>query len=526
MKSSDKKSCIILILLLIVKILLIPTYRSTDFDVHRNWLAITRNLPLEEWYYDDVNGTTVHTLDYPPSFAYFEFMISQNHLTNHLISKDWLKYRCFERMGDHENVVDMDCVIFQRLTVIASDLILFFGVQIMSSALSIRETQRALKHDYRMLVVMNSGLLLLDHIHFQYNGMLLGLLLSSLGCILLSMQVTNASRAFILELSGAIIFALLLTFKHLYMTLAPVYFFYLLRRRFSKQKSSGDTYIVRIKRFLCLGASVIFTLVLPFVPFAMHGKEHIQQILNRMFPFQRGLCHDYWAGNVWALYLGTEKMVRFIYNKILGADNEIRYPDITPFQVAILLFVSIVPAMKVAWKVANPNIDTVVRQNMFLMCIVYSSLSSFMLGYHVHEKAIMTAIVPMTFLSFRSKRYARLFLRLCTVGHFGLLPLIYRPQEFLLKNLLFLIYLNISYLILSNSKFCQEDRNEESLMHNTDQIGLSFLLFLGIYGDILHPLIFGTRMEFLPLMMISLTCALYLCVCWREIHIIISKSIP
>ena len=69
-----------------------------------------------------------------------------------------------------------------------------------------------------VLVACNSALLLVDHIHFQYNGLLLGLLL-------LSLAAHHAG----LVLAGGGLFAVLINSKHLYLVLAPVQFVYILR---------------------------------------------------------------------------------------------------------------------------------------------------------------------------------------------------------------------------------------------------------------------------------------------------------
>lgn len=66
----------------------------------------------------------------------------------------------------------------------------------------------------------------------------------------------------------------------------------------------------------------------------------------------------------------------------------------------------------------------------FKQSIVVGALTFYMFGWHVHEKAILTAIIPLGLLVAQGPRFARFYFLLSTIGHYSLFPLLFNPQGF------------------------------------------------------------------------------------------------
>jgi alpha-1,3-glucosyltransferase len=145
-------------------------------------------------------------------------------------------------------------------------------------------------------ILLSPGLLIIDHIHFQYNGFLYGILILSL---------VLARKKSTLLLSGSI-FAALLCLKHIYLYLAPAYFIYLLRAYCVGPKS---IFHIKVVNCVKLGLCLLIIFGVAFGPYAYWGQ--IPQLLSRLFPFSRGLCHAYWAPNVWSVYSFTDRVLIF-----------------------------------------------------------------------------------------------------------------------------------------------------------------------------------------------------------------------
>ncbi|XP_075707486.1 dolichyl pyrophosphate Glc1Man9GlcNAc2 alpha-1,3-glucosyltransferase [Rhinoderma darwinii] len=490
----------------LLKCLLIPTYHSTDFEVHRNWLAITHSLPVSRWYYE---ATSEWTLDYPPFFAWFEYALSN---LAWYFDPEMLKV-------ENLNYASQNTVLFQRFSVILTDLLFIYAAKQCCRCINGKRDRRDLLQRpafiLAALLLWNFGLLIVDHIHFQYNGFLSGIMLLSIARMFQKRH-----------LESAFLFAVLLNFKHIYLYVAPAYGIYLLRCYcFAANNPDGSVRwrSFSLLRFLALAVIVGFVFAVSFGPFIYWGQ--IPQVLSRLFPFKRGLCHAYWAPNFWALYNAADKALSVLGVKMQllspasvragsmtgGLVQEFEHnvlPSITPMATLICTFVSILPSVLCLWfKPQGPG--------GFLRCLILCALSSFMFGWHVHEKAILLAILPFSLLSVSSAKDAGIYLILTTAGHFSLFPLLFTPQELPLKILLMAIFTVFSFGSLS-ALF----RKEGKLLNCMEALYVYGLLPLALLCEVIYPLTpWQQHLPFIPLLLISVYCAPGIAYSWIRLYI-------
>ena len=112
---------------------------------------------------------------------------------------------------------------------------------------------------------------------------------------------------------GAFVYSCLLNFKHIYLYAALAFFVCIVKEYIFKEVSFAN----KIKKLVKIGVITLIPFGISFGPFFLVGGfSQIGQILSRLFPFQRGLIHDYWAPNFWALYYFVDKVVNIIEVKM------------------------------------------------------------------------------------------------------------------------------------------------------------------------------------------------------------------
>lgn len=129
-------------------------------------------------------------------------------------------------------------------------------------------------------------------------------------------------------LASGLLFAVLLCMKHIYAYLVPAYIVFLLRAYCLSHRLTFDIRTIKWLNGIKLGGGIAAILSVAFGPFAL--KNQLGQIMSRLFPFARGLCHAYWAPNIWAIYSFTDRIL--IYRKYWDGLSLSRSKDADPLQ--------------------------------------------------------------------------------------------------------------------------------------------------------------------------------------------------
>lgn len=484
------------------KVLLWPAYHSTDMEVHRNWLAITHSLPLRKWYID---ATSAWTLDYPPFFAYFSWVLAQ--------PAKWVD----ARMLDVQNLdyTAWTCVAYMRATVLVTEGVLAYALYLLAHGGD--STQRLLL----LSVFTHPGLLIVDHIHFQYNGFLFGVLF-------LALWAARTHRPLVCALA----FASLLQLKHIYMYMAPAFFVYLLRGyMLPTMPTSASSVSAALDRTIKLGSATLAPFIAGFLPFILDALREpstnvLYAIFARLFPFHRGLMHAYWAPNVWALYAALDRVLLRAHGRVLASTSRGMVgdtvmgvlPNVSPSTCFVLALTFSLVYVVPLWR--SPTYTRLVS------CVTLCAMTSFALGWHVHEKAILLAALPLALIAHTSYAAWRTFELLSATAIVSLFPLVFTHLETPVK----LAYSAVWYVLLRRAMSRRVLRPMPSnfgiVVHALETMYLRGLGVLAVLTSVVWPLLTALEapipykhLEFLPLMLTSVYCAVGFVHCWARLSV-------
>ena len=98
-----------------------------------------------------------------------------------------------------------------------------------------------------------------------------------------------------------------------------------------------------IRHFLCFVIISITITVSSVAPFISTNSftdawTSLECIIRRLFPFGRGLVHDYHAANIWSLYVTLDKIFSSWIKKPATRGTMRALPDVSPLTSSICVF--------------------------------------------------------------------------------------------------------------------------------------------------------------------------------------------
>ncbi|XP_036612794.1 dolichyl pyrophosphate Man9GlcNAc2 alpha-1,3-glucosyltransferase [Trichosurus vulpecula] len=349
-----------------------------DYEAQRHWQEITLNLPVKQWYFNSSdNDLQYWGLDYPPLTAYHSLLCAY---VAAFINPDWIALHTSRGYESEQHK------LFMRSTVFIADVMIYVPAVVLYCC-HLKETSPKKKVASAFCTLLYPGLLLIDHGHFQYNCV-------SLGLTLWGVLGLSCDR----DILGSLAFCLAINYKQMELYHSLPFFCYLLGKCLKKGlKGKGLLLLVE------LITTVVAAFALCWLPFFTKVEQTVQ-VIRRLFPVARGLFEDKVA-NFWCSL------------NVLLKIKDLLLPHTQLMFSFALTFLSLLPAcIKLT---LQPSLRG------FRYTLVSCALSFFLFSFQVHEKSILLVSLPVCLILNEVPFMSVWFLLVST---FSMLPLLLKDQ--------------------------------------------------------------------------------------------------
>lgn len=349
-----------------------------DFEAQRHWMEVTQHLPPSQWYWFDLG---YWGLDYPPLTAYHSYVLGK---LGSFIKPIWFE------LNTSRGFESPDLKTYMRFSVLLSEGLFYIpAVVYFTKWLGKHRNQSPIGQFIGAAAILfQPGLMLIDHGHFQYNCVMLGLTVYAINSLLEEYYA-----------AAAVCFVLSICFKQMALYYAPIFFAYLLSKSLFSPRFN-------FPRLLSIAIATISSFAAIYAPLYIlgGGLRNVIQSVHRIFPFARGIFEDKVA-NFWCV---TNIFFKYKY---LFTQQELQLYSLIATTVGFLPAVIII--------LLHP------KKHVILYALAACSMSFYLFSFQVHEKTILVPLLPITLL-YTSSNWDVLSLVnwINNVGLFTLYPLL------------------------------------------------------------------------------------------------------
>ncbi|KAJ2778350.1 Glucosyltransferase-like protein [Coemansia javaensis] len=328
-----------------------------DYEAQRHWMEITTHLPAAQWYHYDLQ---YWGLDYPPLTAFQSWLCGA---VARRIDPSWVALDASRGIETHASK------LFMRATVVALEAAVFVPAVVLLFRSRRLQMPWAARQAATFCALLQPCLVLVDHGHFQYNGVMLGFVVWAVHFALCEQHVAMA-----------VAFCCAFMFKQMALYFAPAVFAFLLARCVRGPRGA--------RLFVRLGLAVVGTVGAMLLPW-IRSPAQLRQILVRVFPVARGLYEDKVA-NVWCAASVVVKL-----RSLLDLGSLVRLAT----AATALAFLPACVHLFLAIRRQRPGAQAAADASRLLRyCLLNTSLAFFLFSFQVHEKSILLPLAPALLL--------------------------------------------------------------------------------------------------------------------------------